>query len=148
MSEYIYNSPRAEFTEEECRIIIEAGIRYGTPLIANTYFLYDHIEKLVLSCNAKFWEYNLYVFGGEDIQFAENDGICLSSDSVEEERRLTVIVQLSDEFDYVGGEVKCGGKVMHKNRGSVAIFPSYMKYSVGRVLQGNRYSLVAYAHGN
>ncbi len=65
-------------------------------------------------------------------------------------RKLSVIVQLSDPKDYTGGEVLFNAgkeRELPKDRGQIAIFPSYILHKVNPVLTGTRYSLVAWVSG-
>lgn len=65
-------------------------------------------------------------------------------------RKLSLSVQLSDGGDYQGGEL-----VIHDQQdskpvkviGSVIVFPSFLPHRVKEVTFGERWSLVAWAHG-
>ena len=67
-------------------------------------------------------------------------------------RKLSLIVQLTDEGDYEGGavEVQSGHKevALPRSRGSMCIFPSYLLHRVQPVLHGTRMSLVGWISGN
>jgi PKHD-type hydroxylase len=67
-------------------------------------------------------------------------------------RKLSVIVQLSDPTDYEGGEVlfKASEKehVLPRDRGQIAIFPSYVLHKVNPITSGKRYSLVTWLTGH
>ena len=66
------------------------------------------------------------------------------------QRKLTIIVQLSDENDYEEGDIVVKGCDFPKDvrkRGTVIIFPSNMKHQVNPVKSGVRYSLVSWAVG-
>lgn len=64
-------------------------------------------------------------------------------------RKLSVIVQLSDPTTYEGGDVifKASEKehTLPRDRGQIAIFPSYILHKVTPVTKGNRFSLVTWA---
>jgi len=61
-------------------------------------------------------------------------------------------VQLNDGADYDGGdlEVSLGtnDKRVARTKGTVIMFPSYMRHRVLPVTRGTRYSLVAWLGGN
>ena len=67
------------------------------------------------------------------------------------DRKLSLVVQLSDPSEYEGGDfqfktVQTPGEDF-KRRGSVLVFPSYFEHRVTPVTHGRRYSLVAWFYG-
>ena len=71
-------------------------------------------------------------------------------------RKITAIIQLSDEKDYEGGEFEfsmsndkgddnCYGS---RKKGSLILFPSYLGHRVRPVSSGVRYSIVTWILGN
>ena len=67
------------------------------------------------------------------------------------DRKLTVTVQLSDPDEYEGGNFEfCEVEMIPdeaKKKGSVLVFPSYLKHRVTPVTKGIRKSLVAWFEG-
>lgn len=67
------------------------------------------------------------------------------------QRKLTMVIQLSDPADYDGGllEVMPSAHVHQacQTRGDATIFPSFMLHRVTPVTQGQRQSLTIWAHG-
>lgn len=63
------------------------------------------------------------------------------------DRKLTLIVQLSEDSDYVAGDVLVDRIKLPRSIGSVIIFPSSWKHSVTRLKSGERWSLVTWAWG-
>tara|TARA_R110001592_G_scaffold224213_1_gene479786 strand:+ start:2600 stop:3160 length:561 start_codon:yes stop_codon:yes gene_type:complete len=70
-------------------------------------------------------------------------------------RKLTIVVQLSDPHDYEGGvfEIEESGATKKqlfemKKKGSVIIFPSFLKHRVTPVTKGKRLSLTGWAIGS
>jgi len=68
------------------------------------------------------------------------------------DRKLSLVVQLSDPNHYEGGEfsfktVKGPDQSELKMQGSVLVFPSYLEHSVSEVTEGKRYSLVSWVRG-
>ena len=66
------------------------------------------------------------------------------------DRKLSVVVQLTDPSDYEGGifEFKTVETPANfKTRGSILVFPSYLEHQVTEITEGTRYSLVCWAEG-
>ena len=84
--------------------------------------------------------YNFGSFFGEHI----DNYICVP-DKID--RKLTLIVQLSEDYDYTAGDVSVVGKILPKTIGSLIIFPSNFKHHVSKVGRGERWSLISWAWG-
>jgi PKHD-type hydroxylase len=124
-------------------------------------FIYDRIRKLVTETNMNIWNYNLYDFG-EPIKFLEynekyNSHLKIHNDignvrGWESFRKLTIIVQLTDENTYEDCNlmIQNGDKLVttNKNQGSIIIFPSFMMHQVTPITKGIRHSLVLWAYGS
>ncbi len=66
------------------------------------------------------------------------------------DRKLSIVVQLTDPKDYEGGEFQfksVQSPVTFKTQGSVLVFPSYLEHQVTKITEGTRYSLVCWAEG-
>ncbi|GGG79936.1 hypothetical protein GCM10011415_31540 [Salipiger pallidus] len=67
------------------------------------------------------------------------------------QRKLTLVVQLSDPGDYEGGTLEIMPSAnpipASRDRGAATIFPSYLLHRVTPVEQGERHSLTIWAHG-
>jgi PKHD-type hydroxylase len=67
------------------------------------------------------------------------------------DRKLSVVIQLSDPKDYYGGEFEFFGVAQppesFKERGSLLIFPSFFMHRVKPVTWGQRNSLVTWVEG-
>jgi PKHD-type hydroxylase len=64
-------------------------------------------------------------------------------------RKISLILQLSDENDYTGGElVFADDSVVPRTRGGGCIFPAWIPHEVLPVTSGLRYSLVTWAVGD
>lgn len=66
------------------------------------------------------------------------------------DRKLSVTVQLSDPNDYEGGDFEfdeCETPSDSKARGTVLVFPSYLRHRVLPVTNGVRLSMVAWFYG-
>jgi len=65
-------------------------------------------------------------------------------------RKLTLVLQLSDPKDYIGGSLEIytpAKEVAMKAQGSVAVFPSHLPHVAKPVWYGSRKILVAWATG-
>jgi len=66
-------------------------------------------------------------------------------------RKLTIVAQISDPQDYVGGSLEIMASTAvttaHRDRGTATVFPSYLLHRVTPVTQGQRHSLTVWAHG-
>ena len=68
------------------------------------------------------------------------------------DRKLSVVVQLTDPKAYQGGnfefsEVESPKKEEWSKQGSILVFPSYLTHRVTEVTEGTRYSLVSWVRG-
>lgn len=68
------------------------------------------------------------------------------------DRKLSIVVQLSDPETYKGGnfefsEIQSPKKSDWGKQGSILIFPSYLTHRVTEVTEGVRYSLVSWVRG-
>lgn len=67
------------------------------------------------------------------------------------QRKLTIVVQLSDPAGYDGGELQVWPDstviAAPRTRGQAAIFPSHVLHRVTPVTHGTRWSLTLWAHG-
>lgn len=65
-------------------------------------------------------------------------------------RKLSFVIQLSDENDYEGGELQFfphDPKTAPKQKGTLIVFPSYNLHRVTAVTKGERLALVGWIHG-
>ena len=67
------------------------------------------------------------------------------------QRKLTIVVQLSDPADYDGGALEIRGdsnpQTAPMARGLATLFPAFMLHRVTPVSRGTRWSLTLWAHG-
>jgi len=68
------------------------------------------------------------------------------------DRKLSVIIQLTDPNSYEGGDFEMGescdySPTKFKPRGSVLVIPSFIRHRVTPVTKGTRYSLVSWVDG-
>jgi PKHD-type hydroxylase len=71
-------------------------------------------------------------------------------------RKLTAIIQLSDENDYDGGDFEFGitnsdGTDLvkgNRKQGTLIIFPSFLSHRVAPITKGYRYSIITWMEGD
>ena len=126
----------------------------------------DETKKLTNLCTNLFFESNRMFFGLDltriyNIQYTEyhgsNEGKYDWHHDVDwnnngnADRKLSITIQLSDPQDYEGGtfefdEVE-NPQLEFKDKGTILIFPSYLKHRVLPVTSGVRKTLVAWVSG-
>lgn len=124
----------------------------------HTAWIYERLTSVVLQNNEKYFKFDLSMI--ENLQFtyynSEENG-CYKSHvdpncwNLPHNRKLSVVVQLSDPSEYEGGELLLHTSSdpvrINKQKGMVTMFPSYTLHEVTPVTKGERYSLVAWVHG-
>ena len=126
---------------------------HNTP---DTEWVFKKLAHIASSLNSQYYRFDLTGFG-EGLQLthydqAENGMYGWHQDyGGGMSRKLSLVLQLSDPANYEGGnlQVMTTGNPMNvrKQRGLVAVFPSYVLHQVTPVTQGNRQSLVAWVSG-
>lgn len=166
------------FDKDECHLIKTLGIESGLQnsqimdgkietTIRNSQnswikwgqesdWIYQKIANLVIDCNSRIYNFDINGFF-EDFQFTKYGEGCFYnyhedlSAGASSIRKLSMVVQLSDEKDYTGGElILFSGNqkmVVPKKQGTVIFFPSYVTHKVSKVNSGERFSLVAWLSG-
>ena len=73
---------------------------------------------------------------------------------MDKHRKLSMVIQLSDPKDYEGGILEIHANEHYppppdelKRRGTIVVFPSFLRHRVIPVTKGVRYSLVAWIEG-
>jgi PKHD-type hydroxylase len=125
--------------------------------------LFGSMELLLNEANRNAFGFDLTMF--HEIQFTEynakdqgtynwhHDTTWVSSKLVR--RKLSLVIQLSDPKDYEGGRFEiskddcdeCPDPEKITGRGTVIIFPSFLRHRVTPVTTGIRYSLVSWMEG-
>lgn len=123
------------------------------------------LNDYVNAVNSKLFGFDVS-YGFNSLQFTEYDGNgeekqfynwhmdCLHDNAVFD-RKLSVVVQLSEPEDYEGGVFEIDDVArpyplntsLFQPRGSILIFPSYIKHRVLPVTKGVRRSLVTWYNG-
>jgi PKHD-type hydroxylase len=122
----------------------------------DTKWVFEKLAHVVSSLNAQYYNFDLVGFG-ENLQLTHYDqsehgmygwhqdyGGTIS-------RKLSMVVQLTDPSEYEGGNLQVftseQPKNIRKQRGLIAVFPSFIVHQVTPVTQGTRQSLVAWVSG-
>lgn len=118
--------------------------------------IFKKLADIVSSLNAEHYNFDLTGFG-EPLQLthydqAENGMYGWHQDyGTGVSRKMSMAMQLTDPSEYEGGNLQImttGEPVnIRKQRGLIAVFPSYVLHQVTPVTQGSRQSLVAWVSG-
>ncbi len=120
-------------------------------------FIYDRLGYIARMLNGQFFEFDLYGFV-EDFQYtvyrSDNDHYDWHMDkgnTSASPRKLSMVLQLSDPEDYMGGDLQLmlGSEIItaEKKKGMIYAFPSYILHRVTPVSEGTRKSLVVWVAG-
>jgi len=117
-------------------------------------WIYDKLESFAIMMNAGRFKLNISGFQGAIrlLQYGEGDFFSWHIDygsATNSNRKLVICIQLSDEGEYVGGDLQLihEGISVPRKKGSVVIFPAYLSHRVTPITSGVRYSLVALIGG-
>jgi PKHD-type hydroxylase len=145
------------FTLEELDTIktIKSEISW-IPEEPNNQWLYDKIAQYAISANKEMWNFDIWGYH-DALQFTNYYGDGGHYDWHADlgpgisNRKLSVVLQLSDPKDYVGGELQMntGGGItsVAKEYGSLCFFPSFVLHRVTPLTSGTRTSLVTWLCG-
>lgn len=121
-------------------------------------WVFRKLAPVVSSLNSQFYRFDLTGFG-EALQLtnydkSENGMYGWHQDyggNRSISRKLSLVLQLTDPSQYEGGNLQIMTSAtpisVRKQRGLIAMFPSYTLHQVTPVTQGNRQSLVAWLSG-
>lgn len=124
----------------------------------DTAWVFEKLGHIASSLNAQYYRFDLTGFG-EAIQLTNYDqsehgmyGWHVDyGGKISPSRKLSLVLQLTDPSQYEGGnlQVMTTGEpqTVRKQRGLVAVFPSYVLHQVTPVTHGSRQSLVAWISG-
>jgi PKHD-type hydroxylase len=124
---------------------------------SETDWIFRKLANVVSSVNAEHYGFDLTGFG-ENLQLTNYDqseqgmyGWHQDCGSKSISRKLSLVLQLTDPSEYEGGnlQIKTNSEIrnVRKERGLIAIFPSFQLHQVTPVTQGSRQSLVAWITG-
>lgn len=114
-----------------------------------TYKLLDPLWKEyceLYNCQLSFIElYELKKYSRGDFFEPHTDSYHGNNSGLD--RKINIIVQLSDTEDYAGGDLMIGARHVPRKKGSAIFFPAFYTHYVTRILTGVRYSLIGHAWG-
>ena len=119
-------------------------------------WIFERITGAIVNINRQFWNFELTRM--ETLQYSEykigqfyKEHIDMMYQSPNQGiRKLSFSVQLTDPKEYEGGDVviKTGNTdTVHKNKGTIVFFPSYILHEVKPVTKGTRHALVGWVTG-
>ena len=123
---------------------------------ADTSWVFEKLADVAARINAKHFRFELTGFG-EPLQLTNYDQSENGMYGWHQDygggvsRKLSMAVQLADPSEYEGGNLQVMTATeptnIRKQRGLIAVFPSYIVHQVTPVTQGSRQSLVAWVSG-
>jgi PKHD-type hydroxylase len=118
----------------------------------------DKIMSQVIEANNTIWNFDLKSII-DNIQYTEYEGngghydwhLDIGPGSISH-RKISIVIQLSDPDDYVGGDLQImtGSEytTIPRGKGNVVVFPSFLLHRVVPLTSGNRKSLVLWVGGD
>lgn len=128
------------------------------PFDSKWEWVIDRIMNQVIEANDAIWNFDLKSII-DNIQYTEYDGngghydwhMDIGPGTISH-RKVSIVVQLSDPSEYVGGDLElkpgCTDLVIPRGKGNVVIFPSFLLHRVVPLVSGNRKSLVLWVGGD
>lgn len=142
--------------------IVDKKIRESSVQFLNvneeTLPLFKNLKKIAENANDERYNFQLSGFY-EGLQLTRYDGNQRGKYDAHmdvgpgdmSQRKLSIVVLLSDPDEYEGGDLEFIGVGDHqkiRTQGTAIVFPSYMVHKVNEVTKGVRYSLVGWISGD
>jgi PKHD-type hydroxylase len=127
------------------------------PFDSKWEWVIDRIMTQVVEANNAIWNFDLSSII-DNIQYTEYEGngghydwhLDIGPGKISH-RKISIVIQLSDPSDYVGGdlEIMTGSDevTVPRGKGNVVVFPSFLLHRVVPLTGGNRKSLVLWVGG-
>ena len=137
---------------------IRRSMVFWIPKVKRNAWIYERILSLVCQANEEMYKFDVSEMY-ETIQFTKYDEsfkgkydwhVDVGGHDMQTNRKISVVVQLTCLHEYEGGElhIDTGNiDVVDKDKGTVIVFPSYIRHRVTEVTKGTRYSLVTWVVG-
>ena len=120
-------------------------------------WLFDRLSYIISSLNRNYYGFDITGFA-EPIQlttYLSDDhgtyGWHQDSGGEGYNRKLSLVLQLSDPCEYEGGQLEIfssgSSQLVPKRKGLICVFPSWTPHQVTPVVQGTRQSLVVWING-
>jgi len=131
------------------------------PLNESNKWIYSRLLSITEEANNSLWKFDLTGFW-EDCQYTTYEASSKKNGDFYDyhldidgsygvQRKISIVVQLSDQEDYEGGELELktskNSYVADKSKGSILLFPSFCLHKVHPVTKGKRNSLVLWVSG-
>jgi PKHD-type hydroxylase len=151
-----YPEEKATIVGEDSDEVRKSNIKWLHPG-PDTEWIYDRLMNCITEANDQIWKFDLKSIL-DSIQYTVYNGggghyhwhMDIGPGDISH-RKISAIVQLSNEEDYTGGDFEIstgrGIYLVPKAKGTVALFPSFMLHRVTPVITGTRKSLVLWAGG-
>ena len=140
--------------------LVNKKVRDNKEVVINNEKLNNKLKMVFELSNQSIWKYDIQELEKVKILRYENGGKykwhtdCGAKET--STRKLTAVIQLSDETKYEGGDLEFGitddtgekNYTAPRTRGSIIIFPSFLSHRVTPILSGKRYSLITWMNGD
>tara|TARA_R110000868_G_scaffold323649_1_gene584585 strand:- start:358 stop:945 length:588 start_codon:yes stop_codon:yes gene_type:complete len=122
----------------------------------DTIWLYEKIAQLVKEANTTMkWNFDIWGFGDKFQYTVYKDngghyGWHLDLGPGASNRKISIVVQLSDPSEYEGGDLEINNgtiTTVPKQLGLICLFPSFLLHQVTPITSGTRKSLVTWVCG-
>ena len=142
--------------ENPADTVRKSNIRW-VPYSDDFNWVYDRLMGYITEANNALWDFNLHTVI-DQIQYTEYQGngghydwhLDIGPNSINH-RKVSVVVQLSNPDDYVGGDLELHpgntSFAVPRKKGAVVVFPSFLLHRVTPLTSGLRRSLVLWAGG-
>jgi PKHD-type hydroxylase len=152
-----YESQKATIVGEDKENTIRKSNIKWLPVNDEWNWVYDRVSNQIMEANKALWQFNLHTII-DNIQYTEYEGngghydwhLDIGPRSINH-RKVSVVVQLSDPDDYVGGNLELhpgsNSFAVPRGKGTVVVFPSFLLHRVTPLTSGLRRSLVLWAGG-
>jgi len=140
--------------------LVNKKVRDNKEVVINNEKLNNKLKMVFELSNQSIWKYYIQELEKVKILRYENGGkYKWHTDMGSKEtstRKLTAVVQLSDETLYEGGNLEFGitddsgekNYTAPRTRGSIIIFPAFLSHRVTPITKGRRYSLITWMNGD
>lgn len=89
--------------------------------------------------------YEIKIYNEGDYFSLHHDGAI--TDDLQQERKMNLIIQLSEDADYIGGDLYVAGYHVSRNFGTCIFFPADYPHNVTKITKGNRICLIGRSWG-
>ena len=127
-------------------------ISFNTCLLPMDHVIHSFLEEVwdeassFIGTTIDFVEpYELKQYSTDDFFSKHTDNYNSISEVID--RKITMSIQLSDDADYVGGDLLILDQQSSRKKGSVIAFPSLFLHQVNPIITGERWSLISWAWG-